>query len=156
MPWGEQNIWHLSSSLQLCCKLASAASYHEASVILYIYVNLAQLEVWTREPPAGYSRNIPSRFAYYHCIELKRNKFYSVERKLRHLYSFNSCILYTWVSVEALNNLYKLPLHTPNSQSLWVDLQPSLFLSSLLFDVVFFMGIAAIHMCVAAHGARHT
>ena len=55
-------------------------------------------------------------------LKQKINKFYSVERKLRHLYSFNSCILYTWVSLEALNNLYKLPLHTPNSQSLWVDL----------------------------------
>ena len=88
--------------------------------------------------------------------KLKTNKFYSVERKLRHLYSFNSCILYTWVSVEALNNLYKLPLHTPNSQSLWVDLYPKLFLSSLLYDVVFFMCIAAIYVCVAAHGARHT
>ena len=57
-----------------------------------------------------------------HRREWKKNKFYSVERMPRHLYSFNSCILYTWVSLEALNNLYKLPLHTPNSQSLWVDL----------------------------------
>ena len=85
-----------------------------------------------------------------------KNKFYSVERMWRRLYSFNSCLLYTWVSLEALNNLYKLPLHTPNIQSLWVELYPSLFLSSLLFDVVFFMCIAAIYMCVAAHGARHT
>ena len=51
----------------------------------------------------------------------KRNKFYSVERMRRHLYSFNSCILNTWVSLETLNNLYELPLHTPNSQSLWFD-----------------------------------
>ena len=89
-------------------------------------------------------------------VNLIIKKFNSVERIQQHLYSFNSCILYTWVSLEALNNLYKLLLHTPNSYGLWVDLYLSLFLSSLLFDVVFFMGIAAIHMCVAAHGARRT
>ena len=46
------------------------------------------------------------------------NKFYSVERMRRHLYSFNSCVLYTWVSLEALNNLYELPIYKPNSPSL--------------------------------------
>ena len=51
-----------------------------------------------------------------------KNKFYSVERMQRHLYSFNSCILYTWVSLEALNNLYELPIYKPNSPSLWFDL----------------------------------
>ena len=50
------------------------------------------------------------------------NKFYSVERMRRHLYSFNSCVLYTWVSLEALNNLYELPVYKPNSPSLWFDL----------------------------------
>ena len=49
-------------------------------------------------------------------------KLYNVERMRRHLYSFNSCILYTWVLLETLNNLYEFPLHTPNSQSLWFDL----------------------------------
>ena len=78
------------------------------------------------------------------------NKFYIVERMRRHLYSFNSCILYTWVLLEALNNLYELPIYKPNSPSLWFDLQPSLFLSSLLFDIVFFMCIAATY-CVLMH-----
>ena len=57
-------------------------------------------------------------------LQLKeiKNKFYSVERMRRHLYSFNSCVLYTWVSLEALNNLYELPIYKPNSPSLWFDL----------------------------------
>ena len=55
-------------------------------------------------------------------LVIQRNKFYSVERMGQHLYSFNSCILYTWVSLEALNNLFELPLHTPKIPSLWFDL----------------------------------
>ena len=90
---------------------------------------------------------------WHHKIRV--NKFYSVKRMRRHLYSFNSCVLYTWVLLEALNNLYELPTYKPNSLSLWFDLWPSLFLSSFLFDVVFFLCIAAIYLCVAAHGARH-
>ena len=55
-------------------------------------------------------------------VNLIIKKFYSVERMWQHLYSFNSCILYTWVSLEALNNLYELPIYKPNSPSLWFDL----------------------------------
>ena len=64
------------------------------------------------------------RFESYQLrdIYLRRNKFYSVERMRRHLYSFNSCMLYTLLSLKALNTLYELPLHTPNSPSLWFDL----------------------------------
>ena len=70
-------------------------------------------------------RNIPASVSDDDAkafIEEKLNKFYSVERMRRHLYSFNSCILYTWVSLEALNNLYEIPIYKRNSPSLWFDL----------------------------------
>ena len=44
--------------------------------------------------------------------------------------------------------------YTKVQPCLLFDLKPSLLLSSSLFDVVFFMCIAAICMCVAEYGAR--